>query len=126
MALAASVIAVDDRPTFLDAVSKVVHATPGMVMIGEATCGEHAVELVEAMRPDLVVMDVRMPGIGGVAATRKIKAAHPSTIVALVSTCGPEELPGVSEADAVICKQDLRPSVLEEIWKRHRPVTQSG
>jgi two-component system, NarL family, invasion response regulator UvrY len=123
VALAASVIAVDDRPAFLDVVRKIVQATPGLVMVGEATCGEQAVELVEQMRPDLVVMDVRMPGIGGVGATRKIKAAHPSTIVALISTCSPEELPAETEgssADAVICKRDLRPAVLQELWQRHR------
>jgi two-component system, NarL family, invasion response regulator UvrY len=123
VALAASVIAVDDRPAFLDVVRKIVQATPGLVMVGEATCGEQAVELVEQMRPDLVVMDVRMPGIGGVGATRKIKAAHPSTIVALISTCSPEELPAETEgssADAVICKRDLRPAVLQELCQRHR------
>jgi two-component system, NarL family, invasion response regulator UvrY len=123
VALAASVIAVDDRPAFLDVVRKIVQATPGLVMVGEATCGEQAVELVEQMRPDLVVMDVRMPGIGGVGATRKIKAAHPSTIVALISTCSPEELLAETEgssADAVICKRDLRPAVLQELWQRHR------
>jgi len=95
-----------------------------MKIVGEATCGEEAVRLVEQMRPDLVVMDVRMPGIGGVGATRQIKAAHPSTIVALVTTCSPEDLAPEAErsaADAVICKRDLRPSLLEEIWRKHRP-----
>jgi len=118
------VIAVDDRPAFLDVVRRVVHATPGMEMVAEATCGEEAVELVEQMRPDLVVMDVRMPGIGGVGATRKIKAAHPSTIVVLISTCSPQDLPAETEgsaADAVICKRDLRPRLLEELLERHRP-----
>jgi two-component system invasion response regulator UvrY len=121
---ATSVIAVDDRPAFLDVVRTVVRATPGMVMVAEANCGEQAVELVEEMRPDLVVMDVRMPGIGGLGATRKIKAAHPSTIVALISTCSPEDLPAETDgsaADAVICKRDLRPAVLTELWQRHRP-----
>ncbi len=125
VASAASVIAVDDRPAFLDVVRKVVSATPGMVMVGEANCGEQAVELVEQMRPDLVVMDVRMPGIGGVGATQKIKAAHPSTIVALISTCSPEDLQAEtdgSDADALICKRDLRPALLAELWQRHRPV----
>jgi len=118
------VIAVDDRPAFLDVVRKIVRAAPGLVMVAEATCGEQAVELVEQMRPDLVVMDVRMPGIGGVGATQKIKAAHPSTIVALISTCSPEDLPAETEssaADAVICKRDLRPRLLEELLERHRP-----
>jgi DNA-binding NarL/FixJ family response regulator len=120
----ASVIAVDDRPAFLEVVRKVVGAAPGMAIVGEAMCGEEAVRLVEQLSPDLVVMDVRMPGIGGVGATRQIKAAHPETIVALVTTCSPEDLAPEAQrcaADAVICKRDLRPGVLAEIWQRHRP-----
>jgi two-component system invasion response regulator UvrY len=121
----ASVLVVDDRPAFLDVVRKVVGATAGMVVVGEAMSGEEAVLLVEQVRPDLVVMDIRMPGIGGVGATRQIKAAHPSTIVALISTCAPEDLPAEtdgSSADAVICKRDLRPALLAELWQRQHPV----
>jgi two-component system, NarL family, invasion response regulator UvrY len=120
----ASVIAVDDHPEFLEVLCKVVGATPGMALVGEAMCGEEAVRLVEELRPDLVVMDVRMPGIGGVGATRRIKTAHPSTIVALVTSCSPEDLLAEdkdSEADVLICKQDLRPRLLEEIWRQRLP-----
>ena len=75
------------------------------------------------MRPDLVVMDVRMPGIGGVGASRQIKAAHPATVVALISSCSAEDLPAEtdgSQADAVICKRDLRPALLAGLLQQHR------
>jgi len=117
------VLAVDDRQTFREAVRRLVAATPGMVVIGEAASGEQAVELVEELKPDLVLMDVRMPGIGGVSATRRIKEAHPSVVVALISTINPEELPSVADecsADALIWKRDLQPHVLAELWQRHR------
>jgi DNA-binding NarL/FixJ family response regulator len=120
----ASVLAVDDQPVFLRAVRKLINATAGMFVVGEAARGEEAVELVETLRPDLVLMDVCMPGLGGLEAAREIKAAHPSTIVALLSTTHPEELScqaGSCPADALIWKSDLRPRVLEEIWQRHRP-----
>jgi DNA-binding NarL/FixJ family response regulator len=120
----ASVIAVDDHPEFLEVLRTVVGATPGMALVGEAMCGEEAVRLVEELRPDLVVMDVRMPGIGGVGATQRIKTAHPSTIVALVTSCSPEDLQPEdkhSAADVLICKQDLRPRLLQEIWRRYLP-----
>jgi len=78
----AGVLAVDDRASFLGVVRELVRATPGLVMVGEASSAEEALELVEQLRPDLVLMDVRMPGIGGVGAAYLIKAAHPSTIVA--------------------------------------------
>jgi CheY-like chemotaxis protein len=68
-------------------------------------------------------MDVFMPGIGGIAAARQIKASRPATIVVLVSTTHPEDLPGeaaASPADEIVWKRELRPSLLEEIWQRHR------
>jgi DNA-binding NarL/FixJ family response regulator len=123
----ATVLAVDDQPIFLRAVRTLIDATAGMVVAGEASCGEEAVELAERLHPDLVLMDVCMPGLGGVEAAREIKAAHPSTIVALLSTTHPEELScqaGSCPADALIWKSDLRPNVLEELWQRHRPRTE--
>ncbi len=122
--LVTSVLAVDDQPVFLRAVRELINATAGMFVLGEAACGEEAVELVESLHPDLVLMDVCMPGLGGVEAAREIKAAHPSTIVALLSTTHPDELScqgGSCPADALLWKSDLRPSVLEEIWQRYRP-----
>ena len=119
----AGVLAADDRASFLGVIRELVRATPGLVMVGEASSAEEALELVEQLRPDLVLMDVRMPGIGGVGAAYLIKAAHPSTIVALLSTTRPEDLAPEAEncpADAVIWKNDLRPSVLEEVWHRFR------
>jgi DNA-binding NarL/FixJ family response regulator len=120
----ASVLVVDDQPVFLRAVRELIDATAGMFVVGEAARGEEAVELVEALHPDLVLMDVCMPGLGGLQAAREIKAAHPSTIVALLSSTHPEELAcqaGSCPADALIWKSDLGPRVLEEIWQRHPP-----
>jgi two-component system invasion response regulator UvrY len=119
-----SVLAVDDQPIFLRAVRELIDATGGMFVVGEAGRGEEAVELVERLHPDLVLMDVCMPGEGGVEAARQIKAAHPSTIVALFSTTHPDELScqaGSCPADALIWKSDLRPHVLEELWQQHGP-----
>ena len=68
-------------------------------------------------------MDVRMPGIGGIAATRAIKAIRDSTVVVLISTTHPDELPREAEecnADEIVWKGDLRKAVLENIWIRHR------
>src|SRR3954465_10730500 len=110
----AGVLAVDDRPSFLAVVRELVGATPGMVMVGEASSAEEAIRLTDELKPELVLMDVSMPGLGGVEAACKIKEAHPSTIVALISTTRPEELSPKTEqcpADAVIWKNDLRPSV---------------
>lgn len=122
-------LAVDDQAAFRDVVRDLVRATGAMVLVGEADSGERALELVEQLRPDLVLMDVRMPGIGGVHAARAIKSSHPSTVVVLVSTARPEELPaeaGECLADARVWKGDLRPSLLMQLWQRHRPSAEPG
>jgi DNA-binding NarL/FixJ family response regulator len=122
--LVVSVLAVDDQPVFLRAVRELINATAEMFVLGEAAGGEEAVELAESLRPDLVLMDVYMPGLGGVEAARQMKAAHPSTVIALLSTTHPDELScrgGSCPADALIWKSDLRTGVLEEIWQRYGP-----
>ncbi len=117
------VLAVDDDPAFLALIGRLVDATSGLEAVGEATSGERAIEAVEELEPDIVLMDVRMPGVGGIGATRLIKTKRPSTLVVLVSTTHPDELPVEAEtcqADAVIWKSDLRPRLLEETWLHHR------
>jgi DNA-binding NarL/FixJ family response regulator len=117
---AACVLAVDDHASFRSALRDTVGATSDLVVVGEADCGEAAVDLVDDLAPDLVLMDVRMPGMGGIAATRKIKERKPSTVVVLVSTTHPDLLRSArGVADEVVWKTQLRPKVLDEIWRRH-------
>jgi DNA-binding NarL/FixJ family response regulator len=124
----ACVLAVDDHPTFRAILREVVCATTELIVIGEADCGEAAVDLVLEVQPDMVIMDVRMPGIGGIEATRRIKQLRPSTVVVLVSTTHPEALrPGAAMlADDLVWKNDLRPKLLEEIWRRRRDARTSA
>ena len=94
-----------------------------MVVVGEAESGERAVELLAELRPDLVLMDVSMPGIGGVGAAWVIKTISPETVVVLVSAAPPEELSreaGAAPAEALVWKSELRPGLLEQLWERYR------
>lgn len=118
---AACVIAVDDQPCFRRVLREVVCAASQLAVVGEADSGEAAVELVRDLAPDMVLMDVRMPGIGGIEASRRIKALRPSTIVVLVSTTHPDALRSAGEpfGDEFVWKNELRPKLLEEIWRRH-------
>ncbi len=79
------VLTVDDQVVFRRAAQDVIAATPGFEPVGDAESGEDALGEVERLRPELVLLDVRMPGIGGVEAARRIAAAHPETVVVLIS-----------------------------------------
>jgi two-component system invasion response regulator UvrY len=119
----ARVLAVDDDSRFLALLSSVLDATGLLQAAGEADSGEHAVEAASKLRPDMILMDVRMPGLGGIEAARRIKAARPSTLVVLISTTRPDELPLETQdsfVDAVVWKSELEPRLLDEIWVRYR------
>lgn len=119
----ARVLAVDDDRPFLALLELVVRASNELETAGEAESGERAIELADELQPEIVVMDVRMPGMGGISAAKQIKVSHPSTLVLLISTTPPDELPREADdcgADAVIWKSQLGPKLLDEIWIRHR------
>jgi DNA-binding NarL/FixJ family response regulator len=116
-------LVVDDQEPFRDALRNLIGAAPGFTLVGEATSGEDAIGAVEELSPSLVLMDVRMPGLGGIEAARTIAERHPELVVVLISVHGEEELPpelvrGGEPADFVR-KQNLRPQVLRELWERH-------
>jgi two-component system, NarL family, invasion response regulator UvrY len=119
----ARVLVVDDSPSFLALLGDVIRATARLEAVGEALSGEQAVELAQALRPDMALIDVRMPGLGGIEAARYIKTSDPSIVVALISTTRPDELPPEAYevgADAVIWKSDLDPATLDQTWHRYR------
>lgn len=119
----AGVVAVDDSVPFLALLRVVVSATSELEVVGQAESGEQGVEVARQLQPDMVLMDVRMPGLGGINAAKRIKAGRPSTLVVLISTTHPSELrlklDDIS-ADAVIWKSELEPKLLDEIWLRHQ------
>jgi DNA-binding NarL/FixJ family response regulator len=119
----ARVLVVDDQPQFVALLHALVGTTSGFEVVGEATSGRLALEAVGRLRPDLVLMDVRMPGLSGIETADLIKAEWPETCVVLVSTTYVDELPRAADhcrADDVIWKGDLRPVLLERLWLRHR------
>jgi DNA-binding NarL/FixJ family response regulator len=116
------VLTIDDQAVFRRVAEDVIVATPGFESIGEAECGEDGVAAVDRLRPQLVLLDVRMPGIGGIEAARRITSAHPDTVVVLISIEEPDEFAHAargSGAAALVRKQDFGPTLLRSIWTMH-------
>lgn len=118
------VVVVDDQAPFRAAASAVVDRTPGFVLVGEAADGIDALDLVGGTEVDLVLMDIKMPRLDGIAATSRLTESHPEVVVFLVSSHERAALPtGVVESGAAtyLPKEDLSPAVLAELWETHAP-----
>jgi DNA-binding NarL/FixJ family response regulator len=117
---AVSVLVVDDHDDFRSLICEIVVATPGMTLAGQAASGEAALDAVADLAPRLVLMDKRMPGLGGIEAARAMHARHPDVVVVLVSVEAPD--PRVVEATgaaAFLHKRSISPSALAGLWSRH-------
>lgn len=115
---AARVLLADDHELAREALISVLGRESDLEIVGEATDGDAAVALARRLRPDLVLMDVRMPGTDGLAATRSIKADLPTTRVLLLTTYDTQEyvLEGLrSGADGYLLKGASKQDVLGAI-----------
>jgi DNA-binding NarL/FixJ family response regulator len=113
---------VDDQEVFRKVAREVVEATPGFEPVGEAASGQEAMELVDAAQPQLVLVDVRMPGMDGVETARRLSAAHPELVIVLISLEDPPGAAGTTaEAGAATFarKQDFGPALLRDLWAAH-------
>jgi DNA-binding NarL/FixJ family response regulator len=119
------VLICDDQEAFRAAAREVVNATRGFDVVGETETGEESVVAAGHLHPDLVLMDVHLPGIDGLEASRRIRAANPKVAVLLLSTYDQEEFAlriAESGAIAFISKAAFGPDGLTEIWARAAPV----
>jgi len=117
--VAVRVLIVDDLEPFRRAARAVVEATADFEVAGEAADGEASVEAAELLRPDMVLMDVNLPGISGLEATRRIRAIAPRIMVLLMSTREAQEFAGKAAecgAAAYLPKSLLTPEQLMELW----------
>jgi DNA-binding NarL/FixJ family response regulator len=114
------VLIVDDQAPFRAAARLVIDRVQGMVLVGEATSGEDAVDLVMELEPAVVLMDINMGVMDGLEATRIITAAHPETMVILVSTYTEDDLPPGARtcgAAAYVNKDELSPRIVRQLWE---------
>ena len=113
------VLVVDDQAPFRQAMAAVVAATDGFAVVGEAVSGEESITACSELHPDLVLMDVNLPGIDGVEATQQLRALPSPPIVLLLSTYDADAGAAFmheSGAAAYITKGEFGPDVLATAW----------
>ena len=113
-----SVLLVDDQPVFRNVAKSVLERDGACEVIGEATDGMHALEMMSKLNPDIVVMDVQMGDMSGVEATRRILSRHPQANVVLTSMGSDSEYPTLAReigARGVVPKRNLNVSMLRSL-----------
>ena len=86
------VLLVDDQEIVRQGLATILKYAPGIEVAGQAGDGEEAVALAEALRPDVILMDLKMPRLGGIPATRRIRAARPEIRVIILTTYDADDL----------------------------------
>ncbi|OAB41866.1 response regulator transcription factor [Paenibacillus glacialis] len=81
-----SVMLVDDQKLMLEGLETLLSIRSGIEIVGKAQTGEEALERLHSVVPDVILMDIRMPGMGGVKATEAIKELHPHVIILILTT----------------------------------------
>jgi DNA-binding NarL/FixJ family response regulator len=112
------ILLADDHAMVRDGVRALLEKQPDMAVVAEAADGREAAQLAEEHRPDVVVMDIGMPNLNGIDATRRILAAHPHTAVVILSMHQDESYVLRSlkaGAKGYLLKDSLRSDVLEAI-----------
>lgn len=118
------VLVADDHQLFRTGIRAVLRDLPYVAIVGEAATGPEAVHLAGALAPDIVLMDIRLPELDGLSATRQIKSAHPAIRVIILSSYSHEEYvlqavgPQGVGADGYIRKEDsqqLLPEAIEAV-----------
>ena len=118
------VLVVDDQRPFRAVASAVLRRMPDFTLVGEAENGEDGIRAAAELRPDLVLMDVCLPGINGVAAAGRIHAETPTSVVVLCSSYAREDLsitlhePGVA---GYLHKEELHGPALRALWAALNP-----
>jgi DNA-binding NarL/FixJ family response regulator len=79
------ILIADDHPVFRFGLRALLESQPDMVVLGEAESGEQAVQMAQSLQPDVVLMDVNMPGLNGIEATRRITATASNTAILIIT-----------------------------------------
>ena len=113
-----TILTADDDQRFLEIVKCHLEKDPDLSIVGQATDGEQAIRLARELQPDVVLMDISMPRLNGLEATRRIKTEQPNTKVVILTNYDEEpyrKAAAESNADSFLCKKTLRMTLLPMI-----------
>jgi CheY-like chemotaxis protein len=120
-----SVFCIDDHAGFREVVRDLIGATSDFVLVGEASSGAAAIALVPELSPDLVLIDVHMPGMSGFEAATRLGGDQANPLIVLMSARPIELPPGLAlrgGAPDFVTKQELSARRLRDLWHRRRPL----
>lgn len=113
------VLIVDDQVPFRRAAQAVVESTDDFVVVGAVETAEAALDVVDELGPELILMDINLPGIDGVEASNRLRRSHPRVVVILLSSYDEAEFADLTVqcgAAAYVPKSLLGPDRLAEVW----------
>jgi DNA-binding NarL/FixJ family response regulator len=111
------VFIVDDHPVFRQGLCDVLETDPNLTVVGEAADGEVAIELVNELNPDVILMDINLPTINGLQVTRKIKGIFPDMKVIMITGYDDAEqvFHALRAGASAYCPKDITPEALTNI-----------
>ena len=118
----ATILIVDDNPRLRELIRRISTQEPDLRVVGEAEDGAEAIRLAHQLRPDIVLMDLVMPGINGLEAMRRIKVKHPEIKVIIMTVHTEDAYRRAAEAggtDAFLLKKTLMTALISTIRRIH-------
>jgi DNA-binding NarL/FixJ family response regulator len=115
-----TLVIVDDHPVFRQGLHNIFATEADMEIVAEGSSGEEAIELVHTFEPDILVLDINLPGINGLQVTSRLKTEHTLTAIILLTAYDDQEqvLHAMRSGGAAYCSKDIEPEVLVDVVRR--------
>lgn len=116
------VLIVDDEEPARQLLAELLAGEDDVAVVGECRNGFEAVQAIQTLAPDLVLLDVRMPDVSGIEVARRLVTMHPEVVVVLISIEERIDVPSAALLDSIplVRKQDFGPRLLRKLWSERR------